>query len=181
MQSRQHPCCAVSHVPTGLLHAEWAIWQQRRLHHGPWGLSNLWRGLREHRCMTQGRDHHRVRDVGLQLLGVWTVAEWQRAGKPPRLRLVEAGPGAGTLASDMLRVQPSPLLSHASARLHSVQHRPPSPSALAPFQPLDFAEPEAVSFGRGCPSRGLSRGGCGAQASAPGWGLVSVLLHSHTP
>lgn len=38
-----------------------------------------------------------------QLLGIWFVASWMGAGKPPAVRLVELGPGRGTLMADMLR------------------------------------------------------------------------------
>ncbi|KAI5287697.1 hypothetical protein KEM52_001458 [Ascosphaera acerosa] len=39
-----------------------------------------------------------------ELLGVWTVAEWMAQGRPARgVRLVEIGPGKGTLMADMLR------------------------------------------------------------------------------
>ncbi|XP_032818887.1 protein arginine methyltransferase NDUFAF7, mitochondrial [Petromyzon marinus] len=39
-----------------------------------------------------------------ELVAVWCVSEWVVAGRPPSLRLVELGPGRGSLASDMLRV-----------------------------------------------------------------------------
>jgi NADH dehydrogenase [ubiquinone] 1 alpha subcomplex assembly factor 7 len=38
-----------------------------------------------------------------ELLGAWGVATWRGLGSPPRLLLVEAGPGDGTLMSDILR------------------------------------------------------------------------------
>lgn len=39
-----------------------------------------------------------------ELVGVWCVAMWQQMGEPPAVRIVEAGPGRGTLMADMLRV-----------------------------------------------------------------------------
>lgn len=39
-----------------------------------------------------------------ELVGVWAVAMWQQMGEPPAVRIVEAGPGRGTLMADMLRV-----------------------------------------------------------------------------
>ncbi|MDB5472405.1 MAG: SAM-dependent methyltransferase [Caulobacter sp.] len=38
-----------------------------------------------------------------ELLGLWCVESWTRLGKPERFRLVEMGPGDGTLMSDLLR------------------------------------------------------------------------------
>jgi len=38
-----------------------------------------------------------------ELLGLWAVAAWEGLGRPPRVRLVEMGPGDGTLMSDVLR------------------------------------------------------------------------------
>jgi SAM-dependent MidA family methyltransferase len=38
-----------------------------------------------------------------ELIGLWAVEVWQRLGAPERVRLVEVGPGDGTLMSDALR------------------------------------------------------------------------------
>jgi SAM-dependent MidA family methyltransferase len=38
-----------------------------------------------------------------ELLGVWASAAWSMLGEPARLRLVEMGPGDGTLMADVLR------------------------------------------------------------------------------
>lgn len=39
-----------------------------------------------------------------ELLGVWASEAWRMAGSPPSARLIELGPGRGTLMSDVLRV-----------------------------------------------------------------------------
>ncbi len=39
-----------------------------------------------------------------ELLGVWASESWRMAGSPPSARLIELGPGRGTLMSDVLRV-----------------------------------------------------------------------------
>ena len=38
-----------------------------------------------------------------ELIGVWAVSAWSQLGGPARIRLVEMGPGDGTLMSDILR------------------------------------------------------------------------------
>ena len=38
-----------------------------------------------------------------ELIGVWAMACWQSLGRPPRLHLVELGPGRGLLMHDLLR------------------------------------------------------------------------------
>jgi SAM-dependent MidA family methyltransferase len=38
-----------------------------------------------------------------ELLGLWAAEVWARLGRPERVRLVEAGPGDGTLMADALR------------------------------------------------------------------------------
>jgi NADH dehydrogenase [ubiquinone] 1 alpha subcomplex assembly factor 7 len=38
-----------------------------------------------------------------ELIGLWAIEVWSRLGAPERVRLVEVGPGDGTLMSDVLR------------------------------------------------------------------------------
>jgi len=38
-----------------------------------------------------------------ELLGLWTASVWKAIGSPPTLRLVELGPGRGTMMADALR------------------------------------------------------------------------------
>ena len=67
-----------------------------------------------------------------ELIGLWAVETWRRLGAPERFRLVEIGPGDGTLMADALRaarldpgfmdavdlvlIEPSPPLRAAQAR-----------------------------------------------------------------
>ena len=44
-----------------------------------------------------------VSQVFGELLGVWCVASWESLGRPPQVRLIEMGPGKGTLMADVLR------------------------------------------------------------------------------
>jgi NADH dehydrogenase [ubiquinone] 1 alpha subcomplex assembly factor 7 len=38
-----------------------------------------------------------------ELLGLWAAATWRAVGTPPSVRLIELGPGRGTMMADMLR------------------------------------------------------------------------------
>ena len=38
-----------------------------------------------------------------ELIGLWCAEVWSRMGRPPRVALVELGPGRGTMMADMLR------------------------------------------------------------------------------
>lgn len=68
-----------------------------------------------------------------ELIGLWAIELWRRLGAPERVRLVEVGPGDGTLMADALRaarldpdflravdlilIEPSPPLREAQARM----------------------------------------------------------------
>ena len=38
-----------------------------------------------------------------ELMGIWALCAWQQAGQPKKFRLVEIGPGRGTMMADLLR------------------------------------------------------------------------------
>ena len=66
-----------------------------------------------------------------ELIGVWLAASWELMGRPPAVRLVEMGPGDGTLMADVLRaVQLAPgfeaaanlWLVESSGPLRGLQH-----------------------------------------------------------
>ncbi|MEZ5838908.1 MAG: class I SAM-dependent methyltransferase [Hyphomicrobiales bacterium] len=59
-----------------------------------------------------------------ELIGLWAIEVWERAGRPKPFALVELGPGRGTLMRDALRaarIRPEFL---AAARLHLVEMSP---------------------------------------------------------
>jgi SAM-dependent MidA family methyltransferase len=60
-----------------------------------------------------------------ELLGLWAVETWNRLGQPERVLLVEAGPGDGTLMSDMLRAVRLAPRFIAAARLYLIETSPP--------------------------------------------------------
>ena len=39
----------------------------------------------------------------VQMIGIWCLTVWQQLGSPSKMRLVELGPGRGTLTADLLR------------------------------------------------------------------------------
>lgn len=59
-----------------------------------------------------------------ELLGLWTASVWKSIGSPPMLRLVELGPGRGTMMADALRaVRVLPPL-YQSIHIHLVEVNP---------------------------------------------------------
>jgi SAM-dependent MidA family methyltransferase len=60
-----------------------------------------------------------------ELLGLWAVEAWTRLGQPSPFLLVEAGPGDGTLMSDVLRAARLAPGFLAAARLHLIETSPP--------------------------------------------------------
>jgi SAM-dependent MidA family methyltransferase len=81
-----------------------------------------------------------------EMLGLWCALAWETLGRPPQLRLVELGPGRGTLMRDLLRAgraMPEFLdaisvhLVEISPHLRAAQHQ-----ALAPLRlPLSPSHP----------------------------------------
>jgi NADH dehydrogenase [ubiquinone] 1 alpha subcomplex assembly factor 7 len=81
-----------------------------------------------------------VSQVFGELVGVWCVACWDAMGRPPRIRLVEAGPGRGTLMSDVLRATRSfPAFFTALVGVHLIEvspfNRESQRKALTPHAP----------------------------------------------
>lgn len=86
-----------------------------------------------------------------ELLGAWLAERWQTMGCPPRVNLVELGPGRGTLMSDALRATRGVAGFHAALDLHLVeineQLRPLQATALAAFKPTWHARFDEVPEG----------------------------------
>jgi SAM-dependent MidA family methyltransferase len=60
-----------------------------------------------------------------ELLGAWAVAVWVALGRPSPVRLVELGPGRGTLMADALRATARPAADfHRAIDLHLVEINP---------------------------------------------------------
>lgn len=59
-----------------------------------------------------------------ELLGIWFSEVWKLMGSPPRLHLVELGPGRGTLMSDLLRAARVAPEFRAALVVHLVETSP---------------------------------------------------------
>ncbi len=59
-----------------------------------------------------------------ELLGLWTAHEWQAMDAPPRINLVELGPGRGTLMSDALRASAAVAGFHGAMQLALIEASP---------------------------------------------------------
>lgn len=59
-----------------------------------------------------------------ELIGAWAAATWEAMGRPPRLRLVECGPGRGTLMQDLIRAARVAPDFQAAIDLHLVETSP---------------------------------------------------------
>lgn len=59
-----------------------------------------------------------------QLIAVWLISEWQRVGFPKPFRIIELGPGRGTLASDISRVVSQISTTRHDTSLHLVEVSP---------------------------------------------------------
>jgi SAM-dependent MidA family methyltransferase len=86
-----------------------------------------------------------------ELIGLWAVETWTRMGKPAPFRLVEMGPGDGTLMSDLLRAARLSPDFMAAAQLWLVEVSPPlrarQAERLAAFAPRWADRLEAVPAG----------------------------------
>ncbi len=56
-----------------------------------------------------------------ELIGIWFLSVWQQAGRPTPFRLVELGPGRGTLITDMVRAIRSNPEAAEALDLHLVE------------------------------------------------------------
>lgn len=59
-----------------------------------------------------------------ELIGLWAAVSWQQMGMPDPVRLVELGPGRGTLMADALRAAGQLPPFKAACRLHLVETSP---------------------------------------------------------
>jgi NADH dehydrogenase [ubiquinone] 1 alpha subcomplex assembly factor 7 len=71
-----------------------------------------------------------------ELIGVWCLAAWELMGRPDPVRLVELGPGRGTLMADLLRACRIAPAFGAASRIHLVETSP----ALAALQRRTLAD-----------------------------------------
>ena len=90
-----------------------------------------------------------------ELVGLWAVETWERLGRPPRVRLVEMGPGDGTLMGDALRAASLSPDFIAAAELWLIEPSDPlremQRSALASASIAPTWTPELDAVPRGAP------------------------------
>jgi NADH dehydrogenase [ubiquinone] 1 alpha subcomplex assembly factor 7 len=70
-----------------------------------------------------------------ELIGAWFADLWLRAGAPDRFRLVELGPGRGTLMADLWRATARVPGFHAAASVHLIETSPALRQAQAARMP----------------------------------------------
>ncbi|KAJ7592848.1 S-adenosyl-L-methionine-dependent methyltransferase [Mycena floridula] len=59
-----------------------------------------------------------------ELLGIWLVSQWKTAGQHPSIRLIELGPGRGTLMADILRMIQKFAPPNTLKNVHLVENSP---------------------------------------------------------
>ena len=86
-----------------------------------------------------------------ELLGAWLAERWLAMGRPPGVRLIELGPGRGTLMADALRATRGVPGFHAAIDLHLVeineQLHALQGQALAAYKPTWHARFDDVAEG----------------------------------
>ncbi|MEO0551526.1 MAG: SAM-dependent methyltransferase [Pseudomonadota bacterium] len=84
-----------------------------------------------------------------ELIGLWLAYEWQSLGSPAAFRLVEIGPGRGTLMADALRASKGVPRFLDAAQLHFIEPSPVLRATLAerfqPQAPVFLDELDALS------------------------------------
>jgi len=64
--------------------------------------------------------------------GVWAMCTWEQMGRPRAVRVVELGPGRGTLMADLLRGTARFNEFTAALHVHMVEVRPASCNFFTP-------------------------------------------------
>ncbi|MEQ9448377.1 MAG: SAM-dependent methyltransferase, partial [Rhodospirillaceae bacterium] len=59
-----------------------------------------------------------------EMIGLWCAVTWQAMGQPRPFRLIECGPGRGTLMSDVLRAAAQVSAFAVAADIHLVERSP---------------------------------------------------------
>jgi NADH dehydrogenase [ubiquinone] 1 alpha subcomplex assembly factor 7 len=85
-----------------------------------------------------------------ELLGIWTVSLWRDLGCPKPFRLVELGPGRGTLTADLLKVAKKFREFNAAISIHFVEVSPTLRDLQASKLGLKYPEQRT----RSAPSKG---------------------------
>jgi NADH dehydrogenase [ubiquinone] 1 alpha subcomplex assembly factor 7 len=86
-----------------------------------------------------------------EMIGAWLAERWHAMGQPASVRLVELGPGRGTLMADALRATRGVAGFHAALDIHLIDTnetlRAPQAAALASYRPSWHERLDSVPAG----------------------------------
>ncbi len=86
-----------------------------------------------------------------EMIGLWMADLWDRAGRPPRVTLVELGPGRGTLMADLLRATRAVPAFAEAISVHFVETSPLLRAAQAERVPDAAWHDDLADVPRGAP------------------------------
>eukprot|EP00904_Undaria_pinnatifida_P001683 jgi/Undpi1/11515/HiC_scaffold_30.g13812.m1 len=107
-----------------------------------------------------------------EMIGIWCVASWKEKDCPEKCRLVELGPGKGTLMADILRTASSFPDFRKALTLHMVETSEDLKASQVKKLGATFAATASYSASRGGGGGGGAREVVGSAMQLPGGGQV---------
>ncbi|CAM9747632.1 unnamed protein product, partial [Ectocarpus fasciculatus] len=107
-----------------------------------------------------------------EMIGIWCVASWKEMGSPEEFRLVELGPGKGTLMADILRTASSFPDFRKALSLHMVETSDDLRALQVKALGATFAPTASYSASRGGGGGGGAKEVEGSPMQLPGGGEV---------
>jgi NADH dehydrogenase [ubiquinone] 1 alpha subcomplex assembly factor 7 len=105
-----------------------ARYMEQALHHPTWGYYRSRDPLGAAGDFTTAPE---ISQMFGEMIGVWLAVLWQQMGSPAAVRLIELGPGRGTLMSDALRATHAVPGFHPALDLHLIETSEPLRAAQA--------------------------------------------------